>query len=662
MQKFAVVANAVRGLSIDAVEKANSGHPGAPMGMAEMAAVLWGAHLRVNPNNPHWQNRDRFILSNGHASMLQYAMLHLSGFAVSLEDIQSFRQLHSHTPGHPEVGETAGVEITTGPLGQGIATAVGFALAEAHLAAKFNREGFNLVNHFTYCFLGDGCLMEGVAHEACSLAGTFGLGKLIALYDSNGISIDGEVEQWFDENVKQRFEAYGWQVIDGIDGHDMAAIDQAITAAKAETGKPSLLICRTTIGYGSPKLAGSEKSHGAPLGAEEVLATKAQLGLAAEAFSVDSRAYEVADLRVKGAQFEADWQKIWCAYQEAFPEQAKRYQQVMQGELAEDFEAVYQQALADAREKNETIATRKASENAINALASVVPDWLGGSADLTGSNNTRHKHAKALTKANYAGDYVHYGVREFAMATIMNGMCLHGGVRPFGGTFLVFSDYMRNAIRLSALMKLPVTYVLTHDSIGLGEDGPTHQPIEHLASLRLIPNLAVWRPCDSVETLVAWRWALTNAQTPTALALSRQNLPAQARNDAQVEAIARGGYELIGDTEAVITLLATGSEVALAVEALTALKAAGIVARVVSMPCVEVFLAQEAAYQAQVLPDALPILAIEAGSALFWRSFTGRSGDVIGMETFGASAPAGQLFTEFGFTVENIVSRAKALL
>ena len=654
-------ANAIRALSMDAVQKANSGHPGAPMGMADMAAVLWGRHLRVNPANPRWDNRDRFILSNGHASMLQYALLHLCGFDVSLDDLKNFRQLHSKTPGHPEVHETPGVETTTGPLGQGIANAVGMALAEAHLAAHYNRDDHNIVDHFTYCFLGDGCLMEGISHEACSLAGTLGLGKLIALYDSNNISIDGEITPWYSENVAERFRAYGWQVIDNIDGHDAQAIDTAISKAQAETAKPTLIICKTVIGYGAPNLAGSEKSHGAPLGEAEIALAKAKLGIEGEAFAVPQAAYAAADLRDKGAAWEKAWQDTFAAYEKAHPELAAEYRRVMQGKLPADLDAIYQQALQEAQNKAEKVATRKASELALNALAAHLPELIGGSADLTGSNNTFSKSSHMLEAGHFAGNYVRYGVREFAMAAMMNGMYLHGGLRPYGGTFLVFSDYMRNAIRLSALMKLPVSYVLTHDSIGLGEDGPTHQPVEQIASLRLMPNVQVWRPCDTVETLAAWRAAL-NDGTPCILALSRQNLPCQPRDAQTLANVAKGGYVLQENAQAAITLLATGSEVELAIAAAKALDGQGIAARVVSMPCLEVFNQQDSAYRAAVLPENLPILAIEAGVSAIWRGVVGHRGDVIGIDTFGASAPADKLFAEYGFTTDNIVSKAKALL
>lgn len=661
MNAHQLMANSIRALSMDAVQKANSGHPGAPMGMADMAAVLWQRHLRVNPTNPHWDNRDRFILSNGHASALQYALLHLTGFDVSLDDLKNFRQMHSKTAGHPEVHETPGVETTTGPLGQGIANAVGFALAEAHLAARFNRGEHKIVDHYTYCFLGDGCLMEGVSHEACSFAGTLGLGKLIVLYDANGISIDGEIDPWYSEDVAKRFAAYGWQVIEAIDGHNEQAIHQAIESAKADTTRPSIIICRTTIGFGSPNLAGSEKTHGAPLGNEEIAASKAALGLPAEAFSLPEGALEAADLRAKGRQWQEAWEAQFAAYEKAEPELAAEYRRVMKGELPADFAQYMQNALQAAQDKGEKVATRKASELALNVLAEKLPELVGGSADLSGSNLTFSKSSKSILPQQFGGNYLHYGVREFAMAAIMNGMALHGGIRPYGGTFLVFSDYMRNGMRMSALMKLPVSYVLTHDSIGLGEDGPTHQPVEHVSSLRLIPNLNVWRPCDTVETLAAWQSAI-NPETPSALALSRQGLPVMARDGAQIANIARGGYVLKEAANAKLSLIATGSEVELACKAAEALEKEGITARIISMPCLDIFLQQDAAYREQVLPKGSAKLAIEAGSSLLWQGIVGDKGAVVGMDGFGASAPAEQLFPYFGFSVENVVNTAKTLL
>ena len=662
MTPLQTFAASIRILSMDAVQKANSGHPGAPMGMADMAAVLWLNHLRANPADTQWHNRDRFVLSNGHASMLQYAALHLTGYDLSLDDLKNFRQLHSKTPGHPEYHDTPGVELTTGPLGQGIATAVGFAIAERHMAARYNRDGLPLVDHYTYVFAGDGCLMEGASSEACSLAGTLGLGKLICLYDSNGISIDGEIAPWFGEDTALRYEAYGWQVIRDVDGHDHAAIDAAINAAKAETSKPSLIICRTQIGYGSPNLAGTEKTHGAPLGKEEIALTKQALGLPAGDFELPTDAYQVSSLREKGAKLQDQWEHIWQEYQDKYPHEAQEYARVMSGKLPDGLDRVIDNTLAQYNEAGGAIATRKASENVINLLVPLMPELIGGSADLTGSNLTWSKAAsKSILPGDFSGNYIHYGVREFAMATIMNGLALYGGLRAYGGTFLVFSDYMRNAIRLSALMKLPVTYVLTHDSIGLGEDGSTHQPIEQIASLRLIPNLHVWRPCDQQETLVAWRSAL-NQTTPTALALSRQNLPEQKRDEATRKAIAKGGYILEAAEKPDLVLAATGSEVALATATAAKLREDGLRIQVVSLPCLDIYQQQDTSYRQQVLPKGVPTVVIEAGVTLPWRGICGDRGTVIGIDTFGESAPAGELFPLFGLTVENIVAKSKALL
>ena len=663
MTPIQTFAASIRILSMDAVQKANSGHPGAPMGMADMAAVLWREHLRVNPADTQWYNRDRFILSNGHASMLQYALLHLTGFDLSLDDIKNFRQLHSKTPGHPEYRDTPGVEITTGPLGQGIAAAVGMAIAERHLAARYNRDNLPLIDHYTYVFLGDGCLMEGVSAEASSLAGTLGLGKLICLYDSNGISIDGEIAPWFGEDVAARYEAYGWHVIRDIDGHDTDAINTAINTAKAETGKPSLIICHTKIGYGSPNLAGTEKTHGAPLGKEEIALTKKALGLPEGDFELPEGAYQAASLREKGARLQDAWEHIWQQYQDQYPAEAQEFARVMSGKLPENLDRTIDNALAQYNEAGGSTATRKASENAINLLLPHLPELIGGSADLTGSNLTWSKAAsKSITPGDFSGNYIHYGVREFAMSTIMNGLALHGGLRAYGGTFLVFSDYMRNGMRLSALMKLPVTYVLTHDSIGLGEDGPTHQPVEHIASLRLIPNLNVWRPCDQQETLVAWRSAL-NPSTPTVLALSRQGLPEQKRDEATRKAIAKGGYILEADGKNPdLNLVATGSEVALITAAAARLREEGLRVQVVSMPCLDLYQQQDAAYRAAVLPKGVPTVVVEAGVTLPWRGISGDHGTVIGIDTFGASAPAGELFPLYGLTVDNIIAQSKALL
>ncbi|MDO4643564.1 MAG: transketolase [Cardiobacteriaceae bacterium] len=662
MNPLKTFADAIRILSMDAVQKANSGHPGAPMGMAEMAAVLWHDHLRVNPADTQWHNRDRFVLSNGHASMLQYAALHLTGFDLSLEDLKHFRQLHSKTPGHPEYHDTPGVETTTGPLGQGIATAVGFALAEQHMAACYNRKDLTLIDHYTYVFVGDGCLMEGVSSEASSLAGTLGLGKLICLYDSNGISIDGEIAPWFSEDVALRYESYGWHVIRDIDGHDTDAISNAINAAKIEKDKPTLIICHTKIGFGSPNFVGTEKVHGAPLGKEEIALTKQALGLPAGDFELPSDVYQITDLREKGAKLQDDWEHVWQEYQERYPEEAQEYARVMSGKLPDGLDRVVNNALEEYNESGGLIATRKASENVLNLLLPYLPEMIGGSADLTGSNLTWAKTAsKSILPGDFSGNYIHYGVREFAMAAIMNGIALYGGLRAYGGTFLVFSDYMRNGMRLAALTKLPVTYVLTHDSIGLGEDGPTHQPIEQIASLRLIPNLNVWRPCDQQETLVAWRSAL-NQTVPTILALSRQNLPEQKRDATVRKNIFKGGYILQPAEKPDIVLVATGSEVALIVAAAEKLRESGLRIQVVSMPCLDIFQQQDCAYRKQVIPKNIPVVVVEAGVTLPWRGICGDLGTVIGIDTFGASAPANELFPLFGLTVENIVTQSKKLM
>ena len=661
MANYQLIAGAIRGLAMDMVQKANSGHPGAPLGMAEMGAVLWRGHLRVNPQNPRWFNRDRFVLSNGHASAFQYALLHLSGFDLSLEDLQKFRQLHSKTPGHPEFGDVPGVETTTGPLGQGIANAVGLALAEAHLAAKYNRPNFPLIDHYTYCIVGDGCLMEGVSAEACSLAGTLGLGKLICLYDSNGISIDGEVAPYFSEDVAKRYEAYGWQVIRDVDGHDVQALDRALNLAKEEGQKPSLIICKTKIGFGSPSFQGSEKCHGAPLGAEEIAKTKAALGLPAGDFAIAAGAKEAADLTASGGQWESQWQKLFADYGRSYPEEAAELQRAIAGNLPDNLAATVKQHLQEYNQVGGAVATRKASENVLNLLKPQLPELIGGSADLTGSNLTWAKSASvAIKPGEFAGNYLHYGVREFAMAAIMNGLSLHGGLRAYGATFLVFSDYMRNGMRMSALMRQPVVYVLTHDSIGLGEDGPTHQPVEQVSSLRLIPNLNVWRPCDQQETLVAWHCAL-NKETPSALALSRQNLPEQKRDEASQQNIYRGGYILEAAENPDLVLLATGSEVSLIVAAAKELRGQGKRVQLVSVPCLDIFLRQDQDYRRQVLGGDAPKLAVEAGVASPWYQLVGSRGAVLGLDQFGASAPAGELFKLFGFTVANVVSRALAL-
>ncbi len=655
-------ANALRFLSMDTVQAANSGHPGAPMGMADMADVLWREFLRHNPKNPKFANRDRFVLSNGHASALLYSLLHLSGYNLSTDDLKNFRQLHSKTPGHPEYGYTDGVETTTGPLGQGIANAVGMALAEKLLAAEFNRDGFPIVNHHTYVFLGDGCLMEGISHEAASLAGTLGLGKLIVLYDDNNISIDGKVDGWFTENIPERFASYGWHVVPNVDGHHPEAIRAAIAAAQAETGKPSIICCKTLIGKGAATKEGSHKTHGAPLGAEEIAATRQHLGWNHAPFEVPADVYAAWNAAEKGAKLEAEWNALFAQYQAQYPELAAEFERRMAGRLPENFDAHIQAALAETAQKAEKIATRKASQNSIEVLAKVLPELVGGSADLTPSNLTDWSGSVSVTK-NGGGNYIHYGVREFGMAAIMNGMALHGGVRPFGATFLMFSEYARNALRMASLMKINPVFVFTHDSIGLGEDGPTHQPVEQIASLRLIPNMDVWRPCDTVESLVAWSQAIKAADRPSSLIFSRQNLPCISRDADTTDAIARGGYclkEADGKAQAVI--IATGSEVELALNAQKALADEGIAVRVVSMPCTNVFDRQPAAYRAQVLPADLPKVAVEAGVSDGWYKYVGLNGKVVGLDRFGESAPADELFKLFGFTVENVVAAVKSVL
>lgn len=655
------LANAIRFLSADAVQKANSGHPGAPMGMADMAEVLWRSFLNHNPANPKFYNRDRFILSNGHASMLIYSLLHLTGYNVSIEDLKNFRQFHSKTPGHPEYGYTDGVETTTGPLGQGIANAVGMALAEKILAAEFNKGGLDIVDHYTYVFLGDGCLMEGVSHEACSLAGTLGLGKLIVLYDDNNISIDGKVDGWFTENIPQRFESYGWHVVPNVNGHDTAAIQTAIEAAKAETGKPSIICCKTLIGKGAATKEGSHKTHGAPLGAEEIEATRKHLGWNHGPFEIPQDIYDAWNAKEKGAKLEAEWNEKFARYQEKFPAEAAEFVRRMDNKLPENFDAYVQTALKEVCGKAEKIATRKASQNSIEILAKVLPEFVGGSADLTPSNLTDWSNSKAVSK-NSGGNYIHYGVREFGMAAVMNGMTLHGGVKPFGATFLMFSEYARNALRMASLMKINPIFVFTHDSIGLGEDGPTHQPVEQTATLRLIPNMDVWRPCDTAESLVAWAEAAKAADRPSTLIFSRQNLPFIERNDQQLADIRRGGYVLSAAADAKAVIIATGSEVELALNAQKALAEQGIAVNVVSMPSTNVFDRQDAAYQAAVLPASLPKVAVEAGVSDGWYKYVGLNGKVIGLDRFGESAPAEQLFEHFGFTVDNVVNTVKSVL
>jgi transketolase len=654
------MANAIRALAMDAVQKANSGHPGMPMGMAEIAVALWGRHYRHNPQNPRWINRDRFVLSNGHGSMLQYALLHLSGYDLPIEEIKNFRQLHSKTPGHPEFEITCGVETSTGPLGQGISNAVGMALSEKLLAAEFNKPGFDLVDHYTYVFTGDGCLMEGISHEVCSLAGTLRLSKLIVLYDDNGISIDGHVEGWFTDDTPKRFEAYNWNVIRNIDGHDIDAIDQAIKAAQ-QSDKPTLICCKTTIGKGSPNKAGTHDVHGAALGDKEIAATREAIGWNHAPFEIPADVYAAWDAKKAGQAIENEWNALFKAYGERFPQEAGELQRRMTGELPGNFEQAVKDYLATCRDKKETIATRKASQNAIQAYAQVLPEFLGGSADLTGSNLTNWKECVAV-RTDQPGNHINYGVREFGMSAIMNGIALHGGYIPFGATFLTFSDYSRNALRMAALMKIRSIFVFTHDSIGLGEDGPTHQAVEHVSSLRLIPNLDNWRPCDTLESAIAWEQAVKRKSGPTTLIFSRQNLPYQERDDAQVDAIRKGGYVLKDAADAKAILIATGSEIELAVKAANELAAQGIAVRVVSMPCSDVFDRQDAAYKASVLTKGLPRVAIEAGVTAFWYKYVGLEGAVIGIDTFGESAPAGVLFKHFGFTTEKVVDAVKLVI
>ena len=661
------MANAIRALAMDAVQKANSGHPGMPMGMAEIAVALWSRHLRHNPANPAWADRDRFVLSNGHGSMLLYALLHLSGYDLSIEELKNFRQLHSKTPGHPEVGVTPGVETTTGPLGQGISNAVGMALAEKLLAAEFNRPGHTVVDHRTYVFLGDGCLMEGISHEVCSLAGTLGLNKLVVLYDDNGISIDGKVESWFTDDTPKRFAAYGWNVIPNVDGHDIDAVDVAIAKAQTSTDKPTLICCKTVIGKGSPNLGGTDKVHGTALGDKEVAATRAAIGWSAAPFEIPQEVYGAWDGRPRGAALESAWNETFAAYQRAYPAEAAELLRRLRGELPANFAQVVDDLVAATVRDAATIATRKASQLAITALVGPLPELLGGSADLTGSNFTDWPGAVPLrgrTAGGFqAGRHINYGVREFGMAAIENGIALHGGYIPFGGTFLAFSDYARNALRMAALMKLRSIFVFTHDSIGLGEDGPTHQSVEHVASLRLIPNLDVWRPADTTESALAWAAAIERKDGPTAMMFSRQNLPYLQKDAAQIAGIRKGGYVLVAADQPQAVLIATGSEVGLALEAQRALAAEGIAVNVVSMPSTSVFDRQDAAWQAAVLPAGLPRVAIEAGvTAGWWKYLAGVKGAVVGLDTFGESAPAGVLFKHFGFTADRVAGAVKALL
>ncbi|HHY0335010.1 TPA: transketolase [Vibrio cholerae] len=658
------LANAIRALSMDGVQKANSGHPGAPMGMADIAEVLWRSHLNHNPQNPNWADRDRFVLSNGHGSMLIYSLLHLSGYELSIDDLKNFRQLHSKTPGHPEYGYAPGIETTTGPLGQGITNAVGMAIAEKALAAQFNKPGHDIVDHFTYVFMGDGCLMEGISHEACSLAGTLGLGKLIAFWDDNGISIDGHVEGWFSDDTPKRFEAYGWHVIPAVDGHDADAINAAIEAAKAETSRPTLICTKTIIGFGSPNKAGSHDCHGAPLGNDEIKAAREFLGWEYAPFEIPTDIYAAWDAKAAGASKEAAWDEKFAAYAKAYPAEAAEYKRRVAGELPANWEAATSEIIANLQANPANIASRKASQNALEAFGKLLPEFMGGSADLAPSNLTMWSGSKSLTAEDASGNYIHYGVREFGMTAIINGIALHGGFVPYGATFLMFMEYARNAMRMAALMKVQNIQVYTHDSIGLGEDGPTHQPVEQIASLRMTPNMSTWRPCDQVESAVAWKLAIERKDAPSALIFSRQNLAQQPRSAEQVANIAKGGYILkdcAGQPE--LILVATGSEVELAVAAYEQLSAEGKAVRVVSMPSTDAFDKQDAAYREAVLPSAVTKrIAIEAGIADFWYKYVGFGGRIIGMTSFGESAPAGELFKLFGFTTENVVKQAKELL
>lgn len=657
------LANAIRFLSMDSVQKANSGHPGMPMGMADIAEVLWRDFINVNPNNPHWFNRDRFVLSNGHGAMLLYSLLHLTGFDLSIDDLKNFRQLHSKTPGHPEHLDTPGLETTTGPLGQGLANGVGMALAEAHLAAIFNRDDFAIVDHYTYVFVGDGCLMEGLSHEVCSLAGHLGLNKLIVFWDNNGISIDGDISGWFTSDVPAGFRAYHWHVIADVDGHDSEAVKKAIIEARAQTSKPTLICCKTSIGFGSPNLAGSEKAHGSPLGDREIAATREQLSWPYKPFEIPDTIYNAWDLREQGQDKELLWNHLFTQYESQYPDLAAEFLRRTQGWLPDDWAVQTDAFIAQVLSFDKPQATRKSSQQAINAYTSLLPELLGGSADLTGSNCTNSSTCTVLGPTFFPGNYIHYGVREFGMAAIMNGLSLHGGIIPFGGTFLVFSDYARNAIRMSALMKQRVIYVLTHDSIGLGEDGPTHQPIEQAASLRLIPNMHVWRPADLVETLVAWRSALSRKTGPASLLLSRQDLPQQSHTMSQVDDIAKGAYILFDSEQQIDGIfIATGSEVQLAMAAAKELREDNIFMRVVSMPCCELFLAQEVAYREKVLPPSITKrIAIEAGVTAGWYRLVGSFGAVIGIDHFGLSAPAEAVFAECGLTIEHIKQVVKEL-
>ena len=658
------LANAIRFLSMDAVQAANSGHPGMPMGMAEIAVALWHRNLRHNPSNPHWANRDRFVLSNGHGSMLLYSLLHLTGYALPIEELKHFRQLHSKTPGHPEVGVTPGIETTTGPLGQGISNAVGMAIAERLLAAEFNKPGHEIVDHHTYCFMGDGCMMEGISHESCALAGTLGLGKLIAFYDDNSISIDsekGSIKSWYTDDVPKRFAAYGWQVIPNVDGHDVAAVHRAIGKAKRETTRPTLICCKTTIGNGAPTKANTGSAHGAPLGDKEIAATREGLGWKFPPFQVPKEIYDGWNAKRKGSRRESEWKKQFAAYAQSFPAKAAEFERRMAGELPKDFAAKVDALVAATNAKAETIATRKASQNAIEGLAPSLPELIGGSADLAGSNLTMWSGSKPVGREG-GGNYLFYGVREFGMSAIMNGLALHGGFIPYGGTFLTFSDYARNALRMAALMKLRAIWVFTHDSIGLGEDGPTHQSVEHAACLRLMPGLDVWRPCDTVESAVAWAFAIERKDGPSALLFSRQNVAFAPRSEAVIANVKRGGYVLSEASDAKAAILATGSEVPLALAAQRELAESGIAARVVSMPSTNVFDRQDEAYRASVLPKGLPRVAVEAGVTDFWRKYVGLEGAVVGLDRYGESAPAGELFKFFDITAEAVTAAVKKVL
>ena len=655
------LANAIRALSMDAVQKANSGHPGAPMGMAEIGEVLWNNHMNHNPNNPDWANRDRFILSNGHGSMLIYSLLHLTGYDLPMSEIQSFRQLHSKCAGHPEYGYAPGVETTTGPLGQGISNAVGFAMAEKLLANQFNKPGHDIVDHYTYVFMGDGCLMEGVSHETCALAGTWGLGKLIAFWDDNGISIDGHIEGWYTDDTAGRFESYGWHVVRGVDGHDFEAIDKAIQEAKSVSDKPTLICCKTIIGKGSPNKSGSHDCHGAALGEEEVALTRKELGWEHDPFVIPQDIYDGWNQKDKGQQREAAWNDKFAAYEKEFPELAAEFKRRMANELPADWQQKVDALIKETNAAGDKVATRKASQNVITKLAETLPEFVGGSADLTGSNLTSCGSFEHVS-GKKPGNYISYGVREFGMAAIMNGMALHGGILPYGGTFHMFTDYMRNGMRMSALMKQRVIYVLTHDSIGQGEDGPTHQPIETTSGLRFIPNMEVWRPGDATETAVAWTQAVANTSNPTSLVLTRQGVGFNERTDEQLEGIKKGGYVLCDCDDYKVILIATGSELDLAMKSCEALKAEGIASRVVSMPCTHAFDRQDQAYKDSVLTPGVKRVSMEAGVTDYWTKYVGLDGASVGINTYGESAPGGKLFEHFGFTVENVVKTVKSVL